>query len=144
MTFVTEALQEAEFNGGDDFVPLTQSDQAVFERLWQIDDEHRAHAKFVADHITAMDTAIKGCDEAHICKLKPTLLGDLYSLKERLDVLGAVDTLGDAAHDAWKSTLRKSMEDLLGRLDTSRYTDISEALNISDPEMKFVDSCTYI
>ncbi len=134
MTFITEALGEVE----DEAVPLTQSDQAVFERLWQIDDAFRLHAKAVAEHVSAMDKAVQECDEASICVLKPSLTGDSFGLQVRLDELHAIDTLGDKAHEAWKKQLRKSMENLLGELGASGYAVVSEAFKITDPLTKFV------
>lgn len=142
MTFMTEALQDDEKEGGQGSVPLTQSDQAVYERLWDIDNAYRAAAKVVADHLQAMDKAVDECDDAAICTIKPTLSGDLYGLKECLAELDAIDTLGDDAHNIWKSAIRTSIEELVERLNASGYSEISEALHSADPEMKSVDTCT--
>lgn len=145
MTFLTEALQEVEFEGDGEaasVAPLTQSDQAVFERMWQIDDAYRLHAKFVEGHIYAMDKAVENCDSSSLCAARSSLLGDQHSLKEQLESLCAIDTLGDKAHEVWKMALQKSIEHLLGRLGDSGYTEFSRACKAKGPEMKFVDTST--
>lgn len=146
MTFLTEALQEVEIEGDSEaappLAPLTQSDQVIFERLWQIDDAYRLHAKFVEGHIDAMDKAVENCDSNGLCAAKSSLLGDQHSLKEQLESLCAIDTLGDKAHEVWKMALQKSIEHLLGRLGDSGYADFSRACEAKDPEMNFVDTST--
>ncbi len=107
MTFVTEALQEVEDEGLCE-EPLTLSDQAVFARLWQIDDAYRLHATVVEEHISAKDEAVQKCDSNTICTMKPVLLGDQYSLQEQIVELRTIDALGDKAHEVWKTALFKS------------------------------------
>lgn len=134
MTFLTEALEGVESEGDRDTVPLTQSDQAVFERLWQIDDNYRMHANVVLDHISAMNNAVQECDANGICITKSSLLDDEFGLRSQLEELLAIDTLGDKAHEVWKSSMQKSIEDLLGKLGASGYTDSSGACEVTDPQ----------
>ncbi len=136
MAFITEALEGV----GSEAVPLMQSDQAVYERLWQIDEAFRLHAKLFLDRISLMNKAVRECDEAGICVLKPALMGDSYNLQELLEELRAIDTLGDKAHEFWKATLIKSVEELLGQFGTSGYSDIFETIKITDPLTKLVDT----
>ncbi len=140
MTFVTKALQEVE---ADEVVPLTQSDQAVFERLWQIDDVCRLHAGVIEEHISSMDKAVEECDSSTLCTMKALLLGDQGALQEQLEGLRAVDVLDDKAHEVWKTAIQKSIEQLLGKLGASGYTDVSKAFEVTDPRMKYVDTGVY-
>lgn len=143
MTFMTESLQELADESCDEAPPITQSDQAIFDKLWQIDDMYRAFAGCVTKDIQAMDDAMKACDETAICRTRPVLLGHSCSLQNQLEELVAIDTLGDRAHEVWKAALQNSIEDLLGVLRTTGYTDISEAFRITDPKMNVIDTSAY-
>lgn len=142
MTFIADALQQVEVEGSYEPV-LTHSDQAVFERLWVIDEAHRQEHQSIADNLSDMDRSLRDCDGESICNLKPLLLSASHNLQERLEELQAIDTLGDKAHEVWKTALKKSIEHTLGILGVSGYADVSGSLVVTDPEVKIVDTSAY-
>lgn len=141
MTLMTGALQNLDIQGEDS--TLAAPDQAVFEKLWRIDDAFRLHASLVGVHIAAMDEGVRACDDANICASKVALVADMHSLTAQLEELNVIDTLGDKAHEAWRAALRKSMEQQLDKLGASGYTDLSETCSSMDPETKLVDTSAY-
>lgn len=140
MTLMTETLQDLSEEDPNNLNPVTESDQAVFDKIWEIDDQYRTFADCIVKGIQDMDGAVQACDEVAVCKTRPILQGYSYSLQNQLEQLIAIDTLGDEAHENWKASLRKSMEDLLGLLGDAGYTDRSGVLRLTDPEMTTIDT----